>query len=108
MIVGVNFSVQAQRGNGPSPQERLDEMITKMDARLDLDDVQEEEIRSLHKGFYQEMRAARQSGTMDREAMRAKRQENEKKILAVLTEEQQELYEQYKDEWQPARKGRRR
>lgn len=85
--------VDAQRkgGNARTPEQ----MVERLDQKLNLTDEQEKQIMALYTDFFKQ--------DLSREERRAAMQELNKKITALLTDEQKTAFEQMKEE-RPQRK----
>lgn len=91
-ILGVqNVDAQRKNGNGRTPEQ----MVEKLDQKLNLTDEQEKQITALYTDFFKQ--------ELSREERRTAMQELEKKISALLTDEQKIAFEQMKKE-RPQRK----
>lgn len=86
-------SADAQRkgGNTRTPEQ----MVEKLDEKLNLTDEQEKQITTLYTDFFKQ--------ELSREERRTAMQELNKKIEALLTDEQKTAFEQMKKE-RPQRK----
>lgn len=86
-------SADAQRkgGNTRTPEQ----MVEKLDKKLNLTDEQEKQITTLYADFFKQ--------ELSREERRTAMQELNKKIEALLTDEQKTAFEQMKKE-RPQRK----
>lgn len=91
-MLGVQ-SADAQRrdGNTRNPEQ----MVEKFDQKLNLTDEQEKQITALYTDFFKQ--------ELSREERRAAMQELDKKVSALLTDEQKAAFEQMKKE-RPQRK----
>lgn len=85
--------VDAQRkgGNARTPEQ----MVERLDQKLNLTDEQEKQIMALYTDFFKQ--------DLSREERRVAMQELNKKITALLTDEQKAAFEQMKKE-RPQRK----
>ena len=100
-LLAFNFYAQAQNFQRQTPEERTKATIEKM-APLKLTAVQSPKVNTVFLDLYNEQQKAmadmRASGTMDRDAIMAKRKElnaaAEIKLQAILTEEQ---FKQWKE-----------
>lgn len=91
-MLGVqNVDAQRKNGNGRTPEQ----MVEKLDQKLNLTDEQEKQIMALYTDFFKQ--------ELSREERRTAMQELEKKISALLTDEQKIAFEQMKKE-RPQRK----
>lgn len=81
-------SVNAQRkeGNTRTPEQ----MVEKLDKKLNLTDEQEKQITTLYSDFFKQ--------DLSRKKRKSAIQELEKKITSLLTDEQKEAFEQMKKE----------
>ena len=82
---------QRKGGNTRTPEQ----MVEKLDKKLNLTDEQEKQITTLYADFFTQ--------ELSREERRTVMQELEKKIAALLTDEQKTAFEQMKKE-RPQRK----
>lgn len=100
-VLAFNFYAQAQNFQRQTPEERTKATMEKM-APLKLTAVQSPKVNTVFLDLYNEQQKAmadmRASGTMDRDAIMAKRKElnaaAEVKLQAILTEEQ---FKQWKE-----------
>lgn len=91
-MLGVqNVDAQRKNGNDRTPEQ----MVEKLDKKLNLTDEQEKQITALYTDFFKQ--------ELSREERRTAMQELEKKISASLTDEQKTAFEQMKKE-RPQRK----
>lgn len=84
-------NAQRKGGNTRTPEQ----MVEKLDKKLNLTDEQEKQITTLYTDFFKQ--------DLSREERRTAMQELEKKIAALLTDEQKTTFEQMKKE-RPQRK----
>lgn len=82
---------QSKGGNTRTPEQ----MVEKLDKKLNLTDEQEKQITTLYADFFKQ--------ELSREERRTAMQELNKKIEALLTDEQKTAFEQMKKE-RPQRK----
>ena len=82
---------QRKGGNTRTPEQ----MVEKLDKKLNLTDEQEKQITTLYAGFFKQ--------ELSREERKTAMQELNKKIEALLTDEQKTAFEQMKKE-RPQRK----
>lgn len=88
-------SADAQQKGGNDRKRTPEQMVERLDQKLNLTDEQEKQITTLYTDFFKK--------ELSREERRTAMQELEKKISALLTDEQKEAYEQMKKE-RPQRK----
>lgn len=81
-------SVNAQRKEGKT--RTPEQMVEKLDKKLNLTDEQEKQITTLYFDFFKQ--------DLSREERKSAMQELEKKITSLLTDEQKEAFEQMKKE----------
>lgn len=81
-------SVNAQRKEGKT--RTSEQMVEKLDKKLNLTDEQEKQITTLYSDFFKQ--------DLSREERKSAMQELEKKITSLLTDEQKEAFEQMKKE----------
>lgn len=81
-------SVNAQRKEGKT--RTPEQMVEKLDKKLNLIDEQEKQITTLYSDFFKQ--------DLSREERKSAMQELEKKITSLLTDEQKEAFEQMKKE----------
>lgn len=77
-------SVNAQRKGGKT--RTPEQMVEKLDKKLNLTDEQEKQITTLYSDFFKQ--------DLSREERKSAMQELEKKITSLLTDEQKEAFEQ--------------
>lgn len=82
---------QRKGGNTRTPEQ----MVEKLDQKLNLTDEQEKQITTLYTDFFQQKQS--------RDERKTAMQELEKKIVSLLTDEQKVVFEQMKKE-RPQRK----
>ena len=80
--------VNAQRKEGKT--RTPEQMVEKLDKKLNLTDEQEKQITTLYSDFFKQ--------DLSREERKSAMQELEKKITSLLTDEQKEAFEQMKKE----------
>lgn len=83
-LQGVN--AQRKEGKTRTPEQ----MVEKLDKKLNLTDEQEKQITTLYSDFFKQ--------DLSREERKSAMQELEKKITSLLTDEQKEAFEQMKKE----------
>lgn len=81
-------SVNAQRKGGKT--RTPEQMVEKLDKKLNLTDEQEKQITTLYSDFFKQ--------DLSRKERKSAMQELEKKITSLLTDEQKEAFEQMKKE----------
>lgn len=81
-------SVNAQRKERKT--RTPEQMVEKLDKKLNLTDEQEKQITTLYSDFFKQ--------DLSREERKSAMQELEKKITSLLTDEQKEAFEQMKKE----------
>ena len=81
-------SVNAQRKEGKT--RTPEQMVEKLDKKLNLTDEQEKQITTLYSDFFKQ--------DLSREERKSAMQELEKKITSLLTDEKKEAFEQMKKE----------
>lgn len=81
-------SVNAQRKEGKN--RTSEQMVEKLDKKLNLTDEQEKQITTLYSDFFKQ--------DLSRDERKSAMQELEKKITSLLTDEQKEAFEQMKKE----------
>lgn len=101
IIVTATFLVSAicfaQMGGSGGPQPpNAEDMVANLAEKLSLTEDQQSAILELFTEQFEEMEELRESGDMEsgREKMDELREEMDKKIKALLTEEQIEIYEE--------------
>lgn len=112
VILGTTFSIAQNRGRqNMDPEERAKTQTAELKKVLDLNKDQEKKVYDLNLQAGKDMvkmREEMQGG--DRESMREKftkmREEQNKKMKAILTEAQYKKYEKYLEE-QRAQRGQR-
>ena len=81
--------VDAQRRGGienTTPEQRVEQRMTKLSEELNLNDEQKEKIKALYLEFFQTK--------MEREERKSKMEELNKQIESVLTDEQQTKFKE--------------
>lgn len=81
-------SVNAQHKEGKN--RTSEQMVEKLDKKLNLTDEQEKQITTLYSDFFKQ--------DLSRDERKSAMQELEKKITSLLTDEQKEAFEQMKKE----------
>ncbi|REA62711.1 hypothetical protein DSL64_07245 [Dyadobacter luteus] len=96
----------AQRPNdNRTPEQRAEAQTKSLTESLKLNDDQQKQIYTLNLERVKQMTEMRESGTPDREKMRASMEAYNTAVNKVLTPEQQEVY---KKEMEQRRSGERR
>ncbi len=109
-IAGFAGSIYAQPGGGwnADPEQRATQQTATMTTQLSLSDAQSAKVKEIHLKYANKMKEARESANGDRDAMRntmtAIRQEQDKELQTVVTEEQWQKWVKYRDE-QRANRG---
>ncbi len=99
-VAGLN----AQRGGGMNwdPEKRAEQQTANMTEKLSLSEAQTAKVKEINLKYAKKMSEARQSADGDREAMRATmlsiREEQDKELQTVLTEEQWQQWVKFRDE----------
>ena len=95
-----------QKGPPPLPSsQQIEEMVSDMSKEISLSEDQESEVLEIYTAHFEEVEDKTKSGKPDRKEMEALRSDLEKEVNALLTEEQQKLYEDYQKKNRP--KGKR-
>ena len=108
--LGLSAAVLAQPGGGwnSDPEQRATQQTVAMTAQLSLSDAQSAKVKEINLKYANKMKEAREKATGDRDAMRATmttiRQEQDKELQTVMTEEQWQQWVKYRDE-QRANRG---
>ncbi|NOU61929.1 hypothetical protein [Marinifilum caeruleilacunae] len=113
MAIGMLFSsnlVQAQRGGqqGPKPipnSTQIKKMIQELVSTLDLNADQSKEISDLYTAHFEDVKEIFESGRPSRKEMENLKKKFEEDIKSVLSEEQQEEYEEYLEKNKSQRSG---
>lgn len=85
-----------QQGRPPVPNSKqVQKMVTDLSKALFLNEKQETEISTIYVDHFSEVSNKMKSGRPERTEMEALETKFEKKVSAVLTEEQQKLYANY-------------
>ncbi len=98
------ISLNAQRGGGMGwdPEKRAEQQTANMTEKLSLSEAQSAKVKEINLKYAQKMKEARENATGDREAMRASmvamRDEQDKELQTVLTEEQWQQWVKFRDE----------
>ncbi|WP_375584872.1 DUF4890 domain-containing protein [Cyclobacterium xiamenense] len=111
VLVGATF-VQAQaqrRGNQEiNPEQLAERMTERMTEKLNLSEVQKEQVHALHLEEAQKRKAAWEERRETMESMKAEREAYREKIAAVLSPEQKETWKSLQEEnRERMREGRR-
>lgn len=95
------ITAQSPRKQNRTPEQQTEQQVKRLDKKLNLSDQQEKEMKTLYEDFFKEQSASSNN-------KRAKREELDKKIEALLTDEQKKTYnEMKKEQKQKPQKGRR-
>lgn len=86
MLTLQSVNTQRKEGKTRTPEQ----MVEKLDKKLNLTDEQEKQITTLYSDFFKQ--------DLSREERKSAMQELEKKITSLLTDEQKEAFEQMKKE----------
>lgn len=89
ILVASLQQVDAQRRGGKentTPEQRVEQRMTKLSEELNLNDEQKEKIKALYLEFFQTK--------MEREERKSKMEELNKQIESVLTDEQQTKFKE--------------
>lgn len=86
-----------QQGPPPAPtSEEIEEMVSDLSSEISLNEDQEIEILDLYTAHFNEQSDKMKSGKPNRKEMESLKTEFEEEVKALLTEEQQELFDAYK------------
>lgn len=102
-VFTLGYAAMAQPG-GPrlSPEEMAERQTTHMTEKLELDDAQKSKVQEINLAFAQKLKAMREEGRDNREAMREKREtaqgERMAQLKEVLSEEQFKAFEEIQSE----------
>ena len=89
---------------GPSPEMRINKQVKKLDKKLDLTDEQEQLLKQYYTEFDQ-LQQARMEQMRQQE--RREREDLDKKINSILTDEQKAKYSELKDKMKDGWKDRK-
>lgn len=109
-MLGVAPVSQAQPGGGwnADPEQRATQQTATMTAQLSLSDAQSNKVKEINLKYANKMKDARANANGDRDAMRgtmtAIREEQDKELQQVMTDEQWQQWVKYRDE-QRANRG---
>lgn len=84
---------QRQRNEG-NPEQRIERQVKQLDEKLNLTEEQEKQVKAIYEEFFKQRASSNQKP-------QARRQEMNKKIESVLTEEQKKIYEEMKKQQMP-------
>lgn len=111
--LGITNAQTQQRKQGPPPipnEKQVEKMVGELKDQLQLDDEQFEKLTLLFKTHFSELKENKKKADKQREQQREKmeaaRKEFENKIMEVLTEDQQKLFEKFKKQNRPLKGGR--
>jgi len=111
LVSSTTYAQQGQKNGGqkgPPPlpsSQQIEEMVSDMSKEISLSEDQESEVLEIYTAHFEEVEDKTKSGKPDRKEMEALKTDLEKEVNALLTEEQQELYEDYQKKNRP--KGKR-
>lgn len=108
---GNALQAQPKRGHGPRPLPdscQIQRMVDDLAGELTLTDDQERTIHAMFVAHFEEVKAAFESGKPDRHAMEEMKRTFEKKVSALLTDEQQKRFEVLQEEHGPGSHRRER
>ena len=101
MIVGGLF---AQQGQPPIPDEsQIAQMVDELTQKLSLTDEQTSQILALYSDHFVELKSNMEAGQPQRSKMDKLRNKFEKEVKAVLTDEQQEQFDEFLQAQRPQR-----
>ena len=86
-------TVNAQEQRRANKEEMAEKMVQRMDRALDLNDQQEKDLLAVYKEMFSQRKAAK---TGDKQERVNKRKEFADKVNAILTEEQQKKWADFK------------
>lgn len=89
---------QRQRNEG-NPEQRIERQVKKLDEKLKLTEEQEKQVKAIYEEFFKQRTSSGQNP-------QARRQEMNKKIESVLTEEQKKIFEEVKKQPMPGNRRR--
>lgn len=89
---------QRQRNEG-NPELRIERQVKQLDEKLNLTEEQEKQVKAIYEEFFKQRASSNQKP-------QARRQEMNKKIESVLTEEQKKIYEEMKKQQMPGNRRR--
>lgn len=103
VVLGTTMSIAQNRGGQRmTPEERAKQTTAELKKALDLNNDQETKIYDLNLKANKEMTAAREDANGDREAMREKmgklRDNTNKEMKKILSDDQYKKYEKYLEE----------
>ncbi len=102
-VFTLGYAGMAQPG-GPrlSPEEMAERQTTQLAEKLELDEAQKSKVQEINLAFAQKLKAMREEGRDNREAMREKRETAQSERMAqlkeVLSEEQFKAFEEIQSE----------
>ena len=109
LVAGLAFAASAQQGGGRMAQATPEEKVKQLDEKVKLNDEQKTKATAVYAEAAEAQKKMREEmqGGGDRQAMMEKMQkmtaDTDKKLNAMLTEDQQKAYKTWQDEVKAAR-----
>lgn len=104
ILAGGSFTAQAQPGGGMGmdPEKRAEQQTATMTEKLSLSEAQAAKVKEINLKYAQKMKEARDKADGDRDAMRTAmttiREEQDKELQAVMTDEQWQQWLKIREE----------
>lgn len=93
-ILGTATAQYPQQRQKLTPEQRTEQQMKRLDEKLQLSDSQKEEIKALFTDFFQQQSSSFKEQRTKREAL-------DKKIEALLTDDQKKIYSEMRKERRP-------
>lgn len=97
----MTVSAQKRPRNDSNPQQRIERQLKQLDEKLKLTDDQEKQVKAIYEDFFSQQSSSR-------ETSKTKRDEMNKKIESLLTEEQKKIFQGIKNQRMPGNRQRNR
>ena len=110
-VLGCCTIIQAQpgEGRGMDPEKRAEQQTANMTEKLSLSEAQAAKVKEINLKYATKIKEARDTADADRDAMRATmtsiREEQDKELQTVLTEEQWQQWLKIREEMKNNRPG---
>ncbi len=108
MSATISFGQEDQEENNMTPEERATKRTEKMKAELSLTEAQTTEIYSINLAHIKEMDKLREEQKVLREKMKAEKEATRTKIKAILTAEQNVIFDQKAEEHKKKQEEKRK
>lgn len=108
LVVVAGTDAQPSGPTAPLDSARIEQTIADMKAKVKISDAQATKIRTMLQDNVAAIQRERASGQLNREAARERMLAMDEKIKAVLTAEQEPLYDAYREERRQRMRSRMR